>query len=184
VFIEYSSIRVFYCKFKFNDEFRSQQHISFFIFQLCFFQIMTKHININVDLKRNKIIHQQKSWHDVTKTEIEALYIFCFIQVTLCYSVSKIIEILILIMLFMFSFSIRWISNDENILWIHLNSWHATSSLWTTLMLELDDEWFLIKSYLKILYKCFSSHFTCWISRSHATWSIHHIIIKCHQMKT
>jgi hypothetical protein len=29
-------------------------------------------------------------------------------------------------------------------MWIHLNSWHATSSLWTTLMLELDDEWFLL----------------------------------------
>jgi hypothetical protein len=46
-------------------------------------------------------------------------------------------------------------------LWVHLNSWHATSSLWTTLMLELDDEWFLIKSYLEILYRYFSSIFTC-----------------------
>jgi hypothetical protein len=80
----------------------------------------------------------------------------------------------------------RWIWFEEFdwSMWIHFNSWYATSSLWTTLMLELNDEWFLIKSYLKILYKCFSSHFTCWISRSHVTWSIHHIIIKCHQIKT
>ncbi len=73
---KYSSIRVSYCKFKLSDELRSQQHISFSIFQLfiffIFFQIMTKHININVDLKRNEVIHQQKSWHDVTKAEIEA----------------------------------------------------------------------------------------------------------------
>jgi hypothetical protein len=47
------------------------------------------------------------------------------------------------------------------LLWVHLNSWHATSSLWTTLMLELDDEWFLIKSYLEILYRYSSSIFTC-----------------------
>jgi hypothetical protein len=30
--------------------------------------------------------------------------------------------------------------------WVHPNSWHATSSLWTTLMLELDDEWFLLSA--------------------------------------
>ncbi len=47
------------------------------------------------------------------------------------------------------------------VVWVHLNSWHATSSLWTTLMLELDDEWFLIKSYLEILYRYFSNIFTC-----------------------
>jgi hypothetical protein len=77
---------------------------------------------------------------------------------------------------FFFLFSFLFLK----MLWVHLNSWHATSSLWTTLMLELNDEWFLIKSYLKILYRCFSSHFTYWISRSHATRSIHHIVIKCH----
>jgi hypothetical protein len=33
-------------------------------------------------------------------------------------------------------------------MWVHLNSWHATSSLWTTLMLELDDEWFLLDDYI------------------------------------
>jgi hypothetical protein len=55
----------------------------------------------------------------------------------------------------------QWIKNEHTKMWVHLNSWHATSSLWTTLMLELDDEWFLIKSYLEILYKYFSSIFTC-----------------------
>ncbi len=47
------------------------------------------------------------------------------------------------------------------LLWVHPNSWHATSSLWTTLMLELDDEWFLIKSYLEVLYRYSPSIFTC-----------------------
>ncbi len=62
---KYSSIRVSYCKLKFSDELRSQQHISFFIFQLFIFstllQIMTKHININADLKRDEVTHQQRS---------------------------------------------------------------------------------------------------------------------------
>jgi hypothetical protein len=73
---KYSAIRVPYCKLKSSDELRSQQHTSFSIFQLFIFftllQIMTNHININADLKRNEVTHQQRSWHDVTRAEIEA----------------------------------------------------------------------------------------------------------------
>ncbi len=62
---KYSAIRVLYCKSKPSDELRSQQHTSFSIFQLFIFftllQIMTNHININADLKRNEVTHQQRS---------------------------------------------------------------------------------------------------------------------------
>jgi hypothetical protein len=44
--------------------------------------------------------------------------------------------------------SISCIKKKMKRLWVYLNSWHATSSLWTTLMLELDDEWFLLDDYI------------------------------------
>jgi hypothetical protein len=33
-------------------------------------------------------------------------------------------------------------------MWIHLNSWQTTSSLWITLMFKLNDEWFLLNDYI------------------------------------
>jgi hypothetical protein len=36
----------------------------------------------------------------------------------------------------------------DKYMWVYLNSSHATSSLWTTLMLELNHEWFLLDDYM------------------------------------
>jgi hypothetical protein len=73
---KYVPIRVPYIKPMLSDELRSKQHTFLSIFQLpissTLLQIMANNTNINADLKRDEVTHQQRSWQKITEAEIEA----------------------------------------------------------------------------------------------------------------
>ncbi len=95
---------------------KSQTSFSLFILFFCFtlLQIMIKHINIKINLKRFEVIDQARSWKESTSTEIKLLLRFFYIWIFVSCLVSSTIEIIIQVVSFISWSSIAWVVNDES----------------------------------------------------------------------
>jgi hypothetical protein len=111
---------------------------------------LIKNYVINIKYKTTTFLSYQSLMSYIDDVNQERIHIYRQKMRSICYFViitrSNIIKIASELTRHFINFDLKYLKVTN--LWIHLNSWHATSSLWTTLMLELDDEWFLLDDYI------------------------------------